>query len=164
MSDPRGAEGRRRSMLRRPVTQEAEMNVSSVGTPTSPPPATVGARPKLQWLATGVSAGIALLYALMFLGILSVEGASGDERGIVGLAAAVFVALTVALWWRRSRLLWAGTAGLQLAMGAMYVAIAPERDPSFEVWGLTVRGLSLVLLAALVGLLVSARRDRMVAP
>lgn len=140
------------------------MNVSTVGTPTSSPSAGVAARPKLQLLATGISAGIALLYALMFLGILSVEGVSGDERGIVGLAAAVFVALTVALWRRRSRLLWVGAAGLQLVMGAMYVAIAPERDPSFEVWGLTIRGLSLVLLGALVGLLVSVRRDRMVAP
>ena len=162
MGETRDAEGRRRTMF--PVTQEAEMNVSTVGTPKSSPSAGVAARPKLQLLATGISAGIASLYALMFLGILSVEGVSGDERGIVGLAAAVFVALTVALWWRRSRRLWVGAAGLQLVMGAMYVAIAPERDPSFEVWGLTIRGLSLVLLGALVGLLVSARRDRMVAP
>lgn len=143
------------------------MNVSNVGTPTSSPSTTTASgtvRPTLQRLATGISAGIALLYGLMFLGILSVEGATGDERGIVGLAAAVFVVLTVLLWWRRSRPLWVGTAGLQLLMGAMYVAIAPERDPSFEVWGLTIRGLSLLLVATLVGLLVSTRRDRPVLP
>jgi hypothetical protein len=35
-------------------------------------------------------------------------------------------------------------------VAAMYVAVAPERDPAFEVWGLTIRGLSFVLIVLLV--------------
>lgn len=143
------------------------MDVSNAGTPTSSTStaeATGTARSKLQRLSTGLSAGIALMYGLMFLGILSVEGAADADRQILGFAAAVFVVLTMSLWWWQSRLLWVGAAGLQLLMGAMYLTIAPERDPSFEVWGLTVRALSLVLLASLVGLLVSTHRDRIAAP
>jgi hypothetical protein len=43
---------------------------------------------------------------------------------------------------------------------AMYVAVAPERDPSFEVWGLTIRILSVVLFVAVVAMLLGSRKDR----
>ena len=131
-------------------------------TATTPARATSTTAPRLalQRVATIASGAIALLYALLFLGVLGIEGASDAERGILGAAAAVFAALAGLLWWRRSRLLWVGAAGLQLLLGWMYLAIAPERDPSFELWGITIRLLSLVLLGAVIGLLVAARRDR----
>jgi hypothetical protein len=45
----------------------------------------------------------------------------------------------------------------------MYVAIAPERDPSYEVWGLTIRALSVLLVILLVAAFVQnpwSRRNR----
>jgi hypothetical protein len=120
----------------------------------------VAGRPPLQRIATAVAALIALVYGLTYAGVLRISGASTEELGILGVAATVFVAQAVLLWWRRSRMLWAAVAALQVLMAWMYIAIAPERDPSYEVWGITIRVLSLGLLAAVVGLLLTARRDR----
>ena len=117
-------------------------------------------RTPLQRLATGSAGAIAVLYGLLFIGVLDVGQATDAERGILGVAAAVFVVLAGLLWWRRSKLLWAFAAALQLLLGWMYLAIAPERDPSFELWGVTIRLVSVVLLVAVVGLIVADRRAR----
>jgi hypothetical protein len=117
-------------------------------------------RPRLQQLAASLAGAIALIYGLLYLEVLTIAGASDDERGILGMAAMVFVLIGVLVWWRRSRWLWAVVAGVQVLMGGMYLAIAPERDPSFEVWGITIRVLSLGLLIAVVTLWLDARRDR----
>jgi hypothetical protein len=45
-------------------------------------------------------------------------------------------------------------------MAAMYLAIAPDRDPAFEVWGVSIRALSFVLVVVIVKLWLEARRDR----
>jgi hypothetical protein len=121
-------------------------------------------RSRLQEAAVAISAAIALLYAATFAGVLTIEGAGDGDPAVLGVAAVLFAVLGVLLWWRRSRVLWAAAAAIQVLMGAMYLAIAAERDPSFEVWGLTIRGLSLVLLACLVGLFVEAGRARRAAP
>jgi hypothetical protein len=114
----------------------------------------------LQRVATGLTGVIAALYALLYAGVLELPGANDGERGILGVAAAVFAMLAVALWRYRGRLLWSAAVLLQLGLGWMYLAIAPERDPSFEVWGLTIRALSIPLVVTLVGLLVLHHRDR----
>ena len=97
---------------------------------------------------------IAAVYGLIFVGVLSVGRAETGELGILGVAGAVHVVLAVGLWARPRRLLLAGTAVLQVLLGAMYVAIAPERDPSYEVWGLTIRVLSVLLVLLLVAAFV----------
>jgi len=124
------------------------------------PPRDPSGRPMLQRVATGIAGGIALLYALLYAGVLEIPGASAEELGTLGVAAVVFAVLAALLWWRRSRLLWAGTVAIQVVMGWMYLAIASERDPSFEVWGISIRVLSLGLVVALVALLVTDRRPR----
>jgi hypothetical protein len=105
------------------------------------------------------TAAIAAVYALIYAGVLSVGRADTGELGILGVAAVVHLVLAATLWTWPRRALLVGTIVLQLLLGAMYVAIAPERDPSFEVWGLTIRGLSLVLLVLLVAALVQRGRD-----
>jgi hypothetical protein len=49
---------------------------------------------------------------------------------------------------------------MQVMVIAMYVAIAPERDPSFEIWGITLRVLQVAMIVVLVTLLVRAARGR----
>lgn len=122
--------------------------------PAPPVPARTAAREKrLRGLAIGTSAGIALIYALIFAGVLSIGSATAGDLGILGLAGAVFAIIAAALLRWHARSLLVGVALLQVALAAMYVAVAPERDPHFEVWGLSIRALSVALLFSVVGLL-----------
>jgi hypothetical protein len=51
-------------------------------------------------------------------------------------------------------------AGIQVLMGWMYLDIAPDRNPSFEVWGVTIRAVSVVLVVTLIALLLTDHRAR----
>jgi hypothetical protein len=133
--------------------------MSKIETPSHPTSAR-DRRSDLAAVATATSAMIALFYGLLFAGVLSVDGADEAGRAILGVAGGVFLFLAILLWFVRSRWLWAGAALLQALMAMMYVTVAPEREPSFEVWGLTIRALSAVLLVVLILLLVSSWRDR----
>lgn len=118
----------------------------------------VAARARI--VAVAASTAMAVLYLAVFAGIVSVGRADTGELGVLGVAGGLFAVLALALRRWRHRALWLGTAVLQVLLGAMYVAIAPERDPPYEVWGVTIRGLSVVLFLAVVTLLVSGRRRR----
>ena len=113
---------------------------------------------RVRGLAAVTAAVIALLYLAIYAGLLSVGRAESGDLGVLGVAGGLFAVLAIALWRIRSRLLWAGVAGLQVLLGVMYVAVAPERDPAFEVWGILIRVLSVILVAALVTMLLGARR------
>jgi hypothetical protein len=116
--------------------------------------------PPLHRAAAVTTLAIAALYALIFAGVLSVGRADAGELGILGVAGVAHLVLAAALWAWPRRILFVGTALLQLLLAAMYVAIAPERDPSYEVWGLAIRSLSLVLVVLLVAAFVQTRRVR----
>ncbi|MFA9432153.1 hypothetical protein [Egicoccus sp. AB-alg2] len=115
-------------------------------------------------LAAGTAAAIAAVYLLVFSGALSVGRADEGELGILGVAGVIFLVLAALLWYVRSRVLWAGAAALKVLLAVMYVVIAADREPAFEVWGLTIRGLSAVLLAALLYLLATEPRWGRAAP
>lgn len=100
--------------------------------------------------ASGLAAIIAVGYLLLGTGVLDLGEAESGELGILVAAGMVHLLLAVVLWLRPWRWLLAIVVLMQLALAGMYVAIAPERDPSFEVWGLTIRGLSLLLVVALI--------------
>jgi hypothetical protein len=131
-----------------------------MGTTTTPRRVASRARSRVQGIAAGLAGVIAVLYGLLFAGVLGIEGATDGELGILGVAALVFAALAGLLWWLRSRVLWTGAAVMQLLLGWMYLAIAPDRDPAFEIWGVTIRAVSLLLLVALIRLLLTERRER----
>jgi hypothetical protein len=123
-------------------------------------PATVRrTHPTALRVATAASAATAVLYLAIFAGVLSVGRADVGELGILGVAGGMFAVFTALLWWVRRPAVWLAVALVQLPLAAMYVAIAPERDPSFELWGLTIRALSVVLVVALVRTFLEARRQ-----
>lgn len=128
--------------------------------PTSPPSTTVRPERGAARVAASLSAVIALLYLLLATGVLDLGEAETGELGILGVAGGLHLVLALVLWLRPWRWLLAGIVVVQVAMAGMYVAIASERDPSYEVWGLTIRGLSLVLVVAAIAALVTGRRAR----
>jgi hypothetical protein len=115
----------------------------------------------LRRTAAGISVLIAVLYGLIWAGVLTVVAESEvGELGILGVAGVVFLVLAALLWRFASRVLWAGAAILQALMIWMYVAIGAERDPAFEVWGISIRVLQVALIGVLVALLVHRARER----
>jgi hypothetical protein len=133
-----------------------------MSTTTAPPRSSPGTHRegRLRRTAAVTAALMAIVYTLIFTGLLSVGRASEGDLAILGVAGLVFAGLAGSLWWVRSRLLWVAAALLQVVLGWMYVVVSAERDPAFEVWGLTIRALSVVLLGVLIALLVDARRSR----
>ena len=127
-------------------------------TTTSPPTVHAVLRPARA--ASALATVIAVLYLLLATGVLDLGAADSGELGILGVAGALHLVLAGLLWVRPGRWLLAAVLVIQLAMAAMYVAIAPERVPSYEVWGLTIRGLSGLLVVALVSALVAGRPSR----
>jgi peptidoglycan/LPS O-acetylase OafA/YrhL len=112
----------------------------------------------LRLAATGVAAAIAALYALIGFSILTVvDGQDGEVVPPLVVSAALFAVLATLL--ARSAPRWLLVAGivLQLLVLVGYVAIAPERTPAFEVWGLTQKVLQVGLLTLLVTLVARRR-------
>ncbi len=115
----------------------------------------------LQRSAAGICVLIAVLYGLIWTGVLTVVTESQPgELGILGVAGVAFLVLAALLWRFASRVLWIGTAVLQALMIWMYVAIGVERDPGFEVWGISIRVAQVALIGVLIALLVRSRRHR----
>jgi hypothetical protein len=113
----------------------------------------------LQRTAAGIAAFVAVLYGLIWAGVLDVvDHAEVGELGILGVAGVVFLVLAALLWRFASRVLWLGTAVLQALTIWMYVAISAEREPPFEVWGISIRVAQLALISVLVTLLVQGTR------
>jgi hypothetical protein len=100
---------------------------------------------------------MAAIYLAIAVGMLSVGRAETGDLGILGVAGGVFGGLAVALLVVRRRWLWIGAALLQVPIFAMYLAVAPERDPHYEVWGVTLRVLQVALFVTLV--LLGRRRS-----
>ncbi len=115
----------------------------------------------LRRTAAGIAALIALLYGLIWAGVLTVgTDAEAGELGILGVAGVVFLVLAALLWRYANRVLWVGTAVLQALMIWMYVVVGAERDPAFEVWGISIRVAQVALIGVLVALLVRSTRHR----
>lgn len=126
---------------------------------------TAAARTRVRVAAIALSTGIALLYGLIAAHVVTViDGPASqvaqDQLGFA-LPAAVVHLLGAALLWRFDRrLLWIGGVILQALIIALYFAVAPQRDPTFEIWGITIRILQFGLLAALTYLSIRPARPR----
>jgi hypothetical protein len=103
--------------------------------------------------AVALAAATAGLYAVV--GFAVVDISSKAENGpIVPLVmtAFVFAALTVLLALLPRRVSYLTAAAMCAIAIVGYFVIAPSRDPSFEAWGLSIKAVQVVLLAALAWL------------
>lgn len=124
-------------------------------------------RRAVRYGAAALSATIATIYCLIGLGVLTVvTPVAGDSSMVVfgfsaGSAFLLGALLLVAFDRRR---LWVLGAALQVFVVWGYLAVAPERSPAFEVWGITLRIIQVPLIAALVYLSVSVPQPQVAPP
>jgi hypothetical protein len=105
-------------------------------------------------MAALLSAFSSVVYFLIGFGMLRVlEGEGGPSLAYFGLPAGAAFALGVYLLLARdNRVLWLVGAAFQLFAIVTYFEVAPQRTPSYEVWGVLLKvaqSLTLVLLAYL---------------
>jgi hypothetical protein len=127
-------------------------------------------RRQLRTWGAALCGAIALIYAAIALHLVSiVDGPAAEvartQWAFAAPAAVVFLLGAFLLLRYDDRRLWAVGAVLQVLVFAMYLAVAPERQPAYELWGVTLRLLQLGLLVPLVLLAVRrpvrlAERDR----
>ncbi len=115
-------------------------------------------RRAVRYLAAGLCVATALIYIAIGLGAISVVdevSASAPPMLVFGAAAgATFLAGAVLLVATDQRVLWVVGALYQVAVIVMYLDVAPQRTPSFELWGVLIKILQVAILAALVYLAV----------
>lgn len=106
---------------------------------------------QLRYAATGMAASSALLYVL--------AGTVGSIKlGFTLAMAGVFAVAAMGLFFFAQRRLWYLVALLDLGAIIGYFAVAPSRDPHFEAWGLAIKAVQLVLLAAVGYLIIGDQR------
>jgi hypothetical protein len=139
------------------------------------PPVTTSLRPRragvdptrrhLRAIAAAASAAMALLYAAIALHLVTVvDGPAAEvasiQLGFATPAAAMFALGAFLLLHYDDRRLWAVGLVLQVLVFAVYLAVAPDRQPAFELWGVALRVLQ-VGLAVPLALLTFRRAPRL---
>ena len=118
--------------------------------------------PTLRLLAVLLSAAVTVLYAVVGLELVKVDGvadvAPGPAVPLV-VAAVAFALLTLALSMRPRPAVYVAGIVLTAAVIVGYFVVAPSRHPSFEAWGLSIKAVQAALLVTLVLLAVRRRID-----
>ena len=112
-------------------------------------------RRAVRYGAAGISAVMAVIYILIGLGILDVGSANGDLSFLWvfgALAGGAFLLGAVLLVSLDRRWLWMVGTVFQVFVYVAYFNVAPQRDPTFEVWGITLRIIQVPLAVALAWL------------
>jgi hypothetical protein len=105
------------------------------------------ARRRMQRIAAAGCALVAVGYLLTGTGLIAVT--ADQPPGAIPpllIAAALFGALALGSLRGARRGLWIAGAALQMLVIAGYVAVAAERTPPYEVWGVTLKVLQVALL------------------
>ena len=122
-------------------------------------PTRVGVR-RIGALAAILMAGI---YYLIGLGVLGIGGSTTGEMvdlRMFGLSAGTaFLAVAALLWFTDRRAIWALALLFQVFVLVIYVAASGGRVPPFEIWGLALRTIQLVVIAALAYLTFGSAAD-----
>jgi hypothetical protein len=109
-------------------------------------------RQLIRYAATGTAAATALLYVL--------SGTAGPIKLGFSLAmGVVFTAVAIVLFQFGQGLVWELVALLDLGAIIGYFIVAPSRDPHFELWGVAIKVVQAILLAALGYVVVKGRRS-----
>ena len=115
-------------------------------------------RERIRYAAAALAGLTAALYVLIATSAVSVidpaavQDARHDQLVFATPAAIAYalVAVLLLIPGLDRRILWALGALLQLGVIAMYLSVAPGREPSFELWGVAIGVVQLLLLAAFV--------------
>lgn len=105
------------------------------------------------YAAAAAAAVTALLYVL--------SGTAGPIKLGFSLAmGVVFAAVAILLFFSGQRRVWELVALLDLGAIIGYFIVAPSRDPHFELWGIAIKAVQVVLLTAVSYLIIQDRRVR----
>ncbi len=116
-------------------------------------------RKLVRYAGAAMAAAMAVIYYLIGAGVLTVVTPTGEEDGLLVfgiLAGTAFAAGAALLLIFDARILWIAGALFQVLVVLMYIAVAPQRDPHFEVWGITLRLIQIPLIAGLLYLAIRA--------
>lgn len=115
-------------------------------------------RRTVRYLAAAASLATALLYFGIAAGVLVVvEESTADAPSMFEFGASAGVAFVLGallLLALDHRGLWLPGGLLQVGVIVMYIAVGPQRSPSFEVWGLLIKALQVAILVALAWLTI----------
>ncbi len=113
-------------------------------------------RRAIRYTAALLAAGAALVYVLIGFEVIRVVDTNPpDMPSMLGFGLAsggAFLLGAVLLLLFDRRVLWILGGLFQVMAIAMYFAVAPQRDPSFEPWGIGLKVIQAVLLVALAWL------------
>lgn len=121
-------------------------------------------RGSVRHIGAAAAGAMALIYYLIGLGVLSIGGSADGE--MVDLfafgigAGTAFLTIAVVLAFTDQRWLFALVLLFQIFVYAVYVGVAGDRQPPFEVWGITLRAIQLVVIGCLVYLVVKSPHGR----
>ena len=118
----------------------------------------VPTRRRVRYAAAVLAGATAVLYVLIATSAISVidAGAVADARhdqlAFATPAAIAYALGAILLLIPRvdRRILWVLGALLQVGVITIYFSVAPDREPSFEPWGIAIRLVQVLLLATLV--------------
>jgi hypothetical protein len=114
-------------------------------------------RQTVRYVAAALAATMALIYFLIGINVLTVvTPVDGDASMLIfgASAGAAFLLGALLLVAFDRRVLWILGAILQVLVVWGYFAVAPDRTPSFEAWGIALRVIQVPLFAALLYLAV----------
>lgn len=120
-------------------------------------------RRTVRLAAAGVAATMAVIYYLIGIGLLPVVNAGAATDGLIvfgAMAGSAFLLGAVLLLAFDRRVLWILGFAFQIFVFWAYISIASQREPAFEMWGITLRVLQMPLIALLFYLAVRAPRSR----
>jgi hypothetical protein len=113
----------------------------------------------LTAIVLALTAACAVVYLAIGLGFIYEQPKDGVPLAVFGFSAAAAFALGVVLMVvRPGRNVWILGAAFMAFVIVAYVNVAPKRNPSFEIWGISLKIAQAFILAALLGLLARDRR------
>lgn len=127
-------------------------------------PVVTDRRPLIRRTAAGIAMLVALIYFLIGFQLVAVLEDTSEQTAFGLIAGGAFVigaALVLAV---DRRWLWAMGTLAQLFIIWAYFDLADQRVPEFEVWGLSIRVLQVILTALLVYLAVVPPRSQVREP
>jgi hypothetical protein len=98
------------------------------------------------------------LYVAIGFGFIRVVEQPADKPLVLAVLGGIYLAMGAALWLTDRIGLLVGAAAFQLMVMAGYLAVASNREPAFEGWGIALKLAEVVICAALAYLVLHHAR------